>query len=159
MSNRCKQFGYSSSNFSYTLKPKFNLRSGLKVSLKSKDPLEVFKIFFCQKLEDLLISNANPKIILTVARKKYLVQLLYKYIGFIIFSGIIDLPQEKLYFGCGVGHINSYFSDQTHFISLDEIQHCKKWFIGDRDSLTNIYNENMKLVWNPSQLSIDLIKK
>ena len=146
-------FGFSKQIVQYKHRSIFDLKVGLKVPIYSKDPLEAFSIFFNQTFETILVSNAKLK-----HNKKFPIvninrELLYKYIGFLIFSGIVNLPQEKLYFSQD-DIFSSVFKKENRIISRDELKFCKSAFSCDRQTLSNIDNKILSKVWNSSQLSI-----
>ena len=130
----------------YTLKmhssfntPTFDLKVGLKVPLKSKDPLEAFNLFFNDLYSQIFVSNAKLLSNGSIKKKNITKNFLYRYIAFIILSGIVKLPQEKMYFYPDKKLIS--FFPKISFITHSQLQFAKKYFISDRRTLANIYNE------------------
>ena len=70
----------------------------------------------------------------------------------------MDFTQEKLYFTLD-DNFGSVFRKQDQIISHEELKFCKKAFMSDRLTLTNIYNDTLSKVWNSDQLSITSKKK
>ena len=129
------------------------MKVGLKVPLKSTNPLEAFKIFFTKEYEDILINNAKKNCPRNFKKGNINTSLLYQYIAYLILSGIIDLPREKLYF-YPEKNLEDFFK-KVDFISQAEVRFAKKFFTADRTKLSDLYNKISVKVWNPSQLSIE----
>ena len=138
------------SNINYNTRSTFDLKVGLKVPLKRKDALEAFNIFFNQIFEEVLIKNAKLRANIRFPKNRINRVLLYKYIHFLIYSGIVDLPQESLYFTKNTG-FDSIFKSKDLLITLKELQFCKKILRCNRYTLSNIYNDTLLKVWNPTK--------
>ena len=130
----------------------FDLNVGLKVPLKSEDPLEAFQLYFTKQYDSLFIKNALLNGPSSFHKHRINSNLLYRYIAYLILSGFVELPQEKLYF-YPTSDLTP-FVKKVDFITNNEVRFAKKFFTEDRNTLANLYNEISFKIWNPPQLSI-----
>ena len=82
-----------------------------------------------------------PKVLLNT-------NLLWRYIVYIVSSGIVQLPQEWLYFIKRKAFENWML--KIPFLSRVELQQSKHYFTGTRPVLTEILSNTAFSIWNPS---------
>ena len=146
-----QQLGIKKEPFRATRKQPFQLHSGPLKTDAVTSPLEAFFLFFNEAFQsEILKKGKNVKKVLAKNLSVDKGNLL-RYTLFVLAAGIARFPRERLIFRKNdyMGLTSNEFL--SSILSYDELVEAKVLFSGDRDALTQIFNDTMKELWRPFQ--------
>ena len=106
------------------------MKSGLNVNVDSLSPFEAFKLYFSQEIEDLFVLTAKYNAEYYDIKANINTSLLYRYILFLLVSGINQLPREEIYFKPPT-KLSQIIPSKISFFTHNELKTTKQLFIVD----------------------------
>ena len=127
----------------------FTLKSGPRINVQNRSLLSLVFIFLNTKMLNHVLNVALVLHAESPAPVELTMDLLRRYVFFIVASGIISMKRERLYF-----HIPKELQNwikPNPFLSETEYRACKQYFIGMRPKMTDIFNEISRRMWTPAR--------
>lgn len=131
--------------------PKFTVASGPLRRDRATDELDSWRLFFNQKMVNVLLQNARNSDESLQQQLPPIERNLILYAMFVLALGLVQYPEEGMIFQ------KDHFAGLTQnrflegIFSHKQFQAAKNMFTASRGDLTSIFNETCQKLYNPSQ--------